>query len=117
MRTFETALARLEQQPTAPVLAETALAARRAKRRVAPATEWEITENGEEEDLGQSEIEINEGAGAFLSVINALRAAQRVPSREAIAGYRARIARGREQWNEGTRQLWYLAHVADPPRV
>jgi hypothetical protein len=76
-----------------------------------------VTENGEEEDLGQAELEINGGAIAFLGVIDALRAARRVPTAAAIAGYHARIGRAREQWNEGTRQLWYLTHRANPPSV
>jgi hypothetical protein len=117
MRQFEAALVSLELRPTAAVAQEVALQARRAKRRVTPATEWQITESGEEENLSQAELEINEGAKGFLSVIDALRAARRAPGAHALAGYRAQIARAREQWNQGTRQLWYLAHGGSSPQV
>jgi hypothetical protein len=117
MRSFERAFIRLERTPTAAVVAEVALAARRAKRLVTPATEWQVTENGEEEDLSQAELEVNEGAKAYLSVIDALRAARRPPGGPALASYRSQLARGREQWDQGARQLWYLAHRGAPPAV
>jgi hypothetical protein len=114
-RAVQNAVAGLPPQPTAAQLQALATAARRGRRYIAPASEWSVTENGEEEDLSQAELELNEGANAFLDATYALRSYARVPRAATLARYRQELASGRERWNQGVHELWYLAHEPDPP--
>jgi hypothetical protein len=114
---LERAVAGLSRTPGPAELQALDVQARRARRDIAPASEWEVTESGEEEDLSQAELELNEGADSLLGASAALRAYARSPAPQPLARYRSDLARGREHWNQGVRQLWYLAHRPRPPFV
>lgn len=114
-RAIEAAVAAVPAAATRAQREALAVAARRARRAIAPATEWQVTESGEEEDLGQAELEVNEGAGSLLKAIAALTASARRPGE--LGYYRADLAAAREHWNQGTHELWYLAHEKGPPDV
>ena len=34
-----------------------------------------------------------------------------------LAGYRLEEGRGREYWDQGITELWYVAHRSDPPKI
>ncbi|HMD56476.1 MAG TPA: hypothetical protein VKG82_03285 [Solirubrobacteraceae bacterium] len=116
-RTVQAAVSRLSRPPTQTQLEQLSLDARRGRRDVVPASEWSVTENGEEEDVSQAELELNEGATAFLMAMAALRAYARAPRQSELAVYEDQLAHGRERWDQGIRQLWYLAHQPNPPTV
>ena len=114
---LQAGVASLSRPPSASQLQALEVQARRARREIVPATEWDVNESGEEEDLSQAELELNEGAGSLMSASAALRAYARDPSASRLALYESELAHGRERWNQGVRQLWYLAHRAGPPTV
>jgi len=92
-------------------------AAALARRSVVGVSEWSVDEKGQEEDLEQAEREVTEGAARLVNAMAALQVYTASPSSASLARYSAELARGREQWNQGIGQLWYLAHRADPPRI
>jgi hypothetical protein len=92
---------------------------------VAAAAKWhtiEISpasseEGAEEEDLPRAETQATQGATELANAMSALQAYARAPSASALARYRSELATGREQWNEGISQLWYLAHTSHAPTL
>jgi len=87
-------------------------------RDLVQASEWNVAaEGGEEEDLPRAEAGVTEGATELAHAMTALQAYARTPSAAALARYERELARGREQWNEGISQIWYLAGRSKPPTV
>lgn len=117
MKNVDEAVSQLPAQPTQRQLQALSQVAIRSRRGVAAATEWGVSENGEEEDLSQAQVEVNEGANAVYRAIFSLRAYARVPRATVLAGLKAQLARARVQWNSGISQLWYLARKSNAPRI
>jgi len=92
-------------------------AAALARRSVVGVSEWSVAEKGQEENLEQAEREVTEGAARLVTAMSALQVYGATPSPASLARYSSERARGREQWNQGIGQLWYLAHRADPPTI
>jgi hypothetical protein len=116
-KAVEAEVSRLSSSPTRPQLERLARAAGKGHRNVVQAGEWNVAEGGEEEDLPHAEAEVTEGANELANAMSALLAYARAPRAAALARYESELARGREQWNEGISQLWYLAHTAHPPTL
>jgi len=124
MRVVETDISRLSRPPRLAQLERLALAAGLARRRIVPASEWNIAKSGEggeegveEEDLPRAETEATEAATELASAMSALQAYVRAPSASALARYRSKLAHGREVWDESISQLWFLAHKRPAPIV
>jgi hypothetical protein len=115
-KAVEAEVSRLSSSPTRPQLERLARAAAKGHRNLVPASEWNVAE-GEEEDLPQAEAEVTEGANELANAMSALLAYARAPSGAALARYESELAHGREKWNGGISQLWYLAHESNPPTV
>jgi hypothetical protein len=120
-KALELDVSRLSSAPTRSQLQRLARAAAEGRRDVVQAGEWNVTEGGEEgaeeEDLPRAEHETTEGASELANATSAAQAYARTPTAAALARYQRELARGREQWNEGISQLWYLGHRANPPTV
>lgn len=116
-KAVEAAVSRLSSSPTRPQLEQLARTAGDGHRNLVQAGEWSVAEGGEEEDLPRSETEISEGANELAKAMSALQGYLRAPTAAARARYEVELARGREQWNGGISQLWYLAHRSNPPTV
>ncbi len=116
-KAVEAEVSRLSSSPTRPQLERLARAASEAHRNVVQAGEWNVADGGEEEDLPRAEAEVTEGANELANAMSALLAYARAPSAAALARYESELAHGRERWNEGISQLWYLAHESNPPTV
>jgi hypothetical protein len=117
MTSVDEAVSQLSAQPTQSQLQALSQVAIRSRRGIAAATEWGVSENGEEEDLGQAQVEVSEGANAVFRAIFSLRAYARVPRPTLLASLKGQLARARVQWNSGISQLWYLARKSNPPRI
>lgn len=117
VRGADARLERLQAPASAAQLAALERAAAGARRDVVGVSEWDVGEKGEEEDLEQAQREVTEGATRLVSAMSALQAYAGAPRAAALARYRSERARGREQWNQGVGQLWYLAHRSQPPTV
>jgi hypothetical protein len=120
-KAVEVEVSRLSRSPTRSQLQKLARAAGEGHRSAVQAGEWNVSEGGEEgaeeEDLPRSEHEVIEGADELANAMAAVQTYARAPSAAALARYRSALARGREQWNEGVSQLWYLGHKHNPPTV
>lgn len=111
--------------PSPSQLHRLAAAAREARRATVTAGEWrvgggpqEISEGtSEEEDLPRAESQVTMGANDLAGAMSALQAYARAPSAAGLASYRSRLEQGREQWNEGATEVWYLAHAPRAPTV
>ncbi len=112
-----TDLSGLSTPPSPAQLGRLALYARRLRRAVVPAANWSVSEHGEEADVMQAETEVGEGAGYLIKAASALHAYANGPNQASLALYRSQLGRGRELWNNGVIQLWYLAHKAAPPTI
>ena len=112
----EAQVSRLSRPPTRLQLERLARAAAQGHRSVVPASEWEVAE-GEEEDLPQAEAEVTEGANELAHATSALLAYARTSGAAALTRYESELAHGREKWNGGISELWYLAHKSNPPTV
>lgn len=117
MRDLDTAVSRLPSSPTPRQLQALSAAAIKSRRDVALATDWGVSENGEEEDVGQAQTEVNEGAGRMLKAISAMRTYSRVPRPARLASLEADLAQARREWNSGISQIWYLARKPHPPTI
>jgi hypothetical protein len=115
----ETDVSRASSAPTArQQLDRLARAAGGARREDVRASEWNVAPEGaEEEDLPRAESQATEGADELAHAMSAAQAYARAPSAAALARYEGALARGRERWNEGISQIWYLAHRSNPPTV
>lgn len=116
-RAVVAALSKLSAPPTRPQLEGLALLAERGRREDVPATEWSAPEKAEEEDLEQAEIAVIEGADELSKAMAGLRAYAHAPQAASLYVYRHQLASGREKWDEGISELWYLAHRAKPPTI
>lgn len=116
-KAVEADVSRLSNSPTRLQLEALAPAAGEARRNLVQVSEWNVAEGGEEEDLPRAEAEVTEGASELANAMSALLAYARAPSAAVLARYHSELARGREQWNEGISQIWYLAHESSPPTV
>lgn len=117
-KAVEVEVSRLSSSPTGPQLERLARTAAEGHRNDVRAGEWNVAaEGGEEEDLPRAEAEVTEGANDLTDAMSALKAYARAPSAAALARYESELAHGREQWNGGISQLWYLAHRSNPPTV
>jgi hypothetical protein len=116
-RAAETAALRLSRPPTSEQLEALALYAQRGRRHLIAASEWPAVEGREEENLRQAQTEVNEGATLLIGAMKSLHAYAQARQPQALASYRTQLARGREFWNEGIRELWFLAHRHAPPTI
>ncbi len=110
-------LSALPTRPSHANLEALATAASTARRTLLAAADWQVSENGEEEDVSQAEIEINEGAGAMLKAMAAIQQYAGAQSRAALALYRNDLNGGREHWNQGMAELWRLLRRSHPPTI
>lgn len=111
------AVAALGTTPSKAQLEALALDAHRARRDLLAAVGWTVIEDGEEEGVSQATREIHEGAGALLKAMSELRLYTQNRSPAALAAYRHELSGGREYWNQGISQLWYVSKKSDPPRI
>jgi len=116
-KALEADVSRLSSSPTGPQLERLARAAREGRRNVVQVGEWNVAEGGEEEDLPRAEAEVTEGANELANAMSALLGYARAPTAAALTRYESELAHGREEWNGGISQLWYLAHESNPPTV
>jgi hypothetical protein len=124
-KAVEAGVSQLSSSPTPSQLKRLAAAARQAHRDTVGAGEWrlgggpeEISEGtSEEENLPRAESQVITGANDLAAAMSALRAYARPPSAARLTRYRERFEQGREQWNEGATEIWYLAHAARAPTV
>jgi hypothetical protein len=110
-------LATLPTRPSRANLEALALAASTARRTLLAAANWTVSENGEEEGVSQAELEINEGAGAMLKAMTAIRRYSGTESQAALVLYRHDLNGGRERWNQGMAELWHLLRRPHPPTI
>jgi hypothetical protein len=110
-------LAALSKTPSKTQLEALALGAHRARRDLLAVVGWTVIEDGEEEGVSQATREIHEGAGALLKAVSELRLYSQNRSPAALAAYRHELPGGREYWNQGITQLWYISKRADPPKI
>lgn len=108
---------RLRASPTAGELAALTRDASEGRRRMRLASEWSVTEGGEEEDVPRAEGELVEGSDELEKAMSSLLSYARSPSPATLATYRGELARGREKWNEGIGELWYLGRRSSAPTV
>ena len=98
-------------------LGEVARIAQEGHDRIAAAhAEWTTSESSEEEDLANAEVQIDEAAAELKNAMGQL-VAYGNPSRAALARYAKQLAAGREKWDEGVTEIWFLAHRRDPPTI
>jgi len=120
-RAVELEAARLSGSVSPSRLRQLERAAGRARRDAVQAGEWSAAvgggENLEQEDLPRAEAQVTSGADELAGAMVALRAYARALVPAAIERYRSRLARGREQWDEGITEVWHLAHASNPPIV
>jgi hypothetical protein len=112
-----TAVGALGTTPSKVQLEGLAVDAHRARRGLLAAAGWTVVEDGEEEGVSQATREIHEGAGALLKAMSELRLYAQKRNPAALAAYRHELSGGREYWNQGISQLWYISKKSDPPRI
>lgn len=118
----EAQVAQLPSSPTRPQLERLAGVAGHGRRSTVQVGEWNVgepsvAEGSEEEDLPRAEAQVTEGANELADAMSALQSYVRAPSAAALARYNSELAHGRERWNEGISQLWFLAGRSNPPTV
>jgi hypothetical protein len=117
-KAVEAEAAALPRSATAAELGRLGHAAAQGRRGLVTASEWDVAgEGAEEEDLPRAESELSEGADELAHAMSALEAYARAPRASALARYERELSVGREQWNEGISQVWYLDHRPNPPIV
>jgi hypothetical protein len=92
-------------------------AAAKAHRDMVAASEWDDAEGGMEENLQQAEAESIEGASHLAIAMAAARDYASQHGASALARYRSQLPYGRQRWDEGVFELWYLAHRHGPPTI
>lgn len=127
VRTLEGALRRARPDAEASRRQELERAAELARRAAVRAGEWSSAGSGEagsegepgseDEDLPRAEAQVTEGADQLAQAAVSVEAYERRAKPSARALSEAQLARGRELWNEGITQLWFLAHRRNPPTV
>jgi hypothetical protein len=88
-----------------------------ARRSLLAAVQWKVIENGEEESVSQAEREVNEGAGALLKAMTAIRQYADTGDRVARTRYQNELGGGRERWDQGLLELWHVSRRSDPPKI
>jgi len=116
-RTLSATVAALPGRPSRTQLEHLAVEEHRARRALLAASKWTVLENGEEENVSQAEREINEATATLLKAMSDIRSYAHGLSPLALAGYRNELALGREYWNQGITQLWFVAHQSQAPRI
>ncbi len=76
-----------------------------------------LAEDGEEEGVSQAEKEIHEGSEALLAAVADIHLYSGSLHPRSLAAYRRELAAGREYWNQGITELWYVAKKPGPPRI
>ncbi len=117
LMTVKTDLAGLSLDPSEAELQALALDAHRAHRALLAASDWTVSEDGEEEGVSQAEKEVHEGSEALLSAIADIRLYAVARHPRSLAAYRRELAAGREYWDQGIGELWYVAKQSGPPRI
>jgi hypothetical protein len=107
----------LPAKPSTAALEAIAVAEHRTRRDLLAASKWTVSENGEEEGVSQAEKEVNEATGALLQAMTDIRIYAQDRRPVALANYRKELALGREYWDQGITQLWFVAHKAGPPKI
>ncbi len=107
----------LSARPSAAALAAVVLAQHRTRRDLLAASKWTVSENGEEEGVSQAEKELNEATGALLQAMTDIRIYAEDRRPVALVHYRKELALGREYWDQGITQLWFVAHRAGAPKI
>ena len=108
----------MSRPPTSSQLEQLARVAGEEHRDAVQAQGWNVAEGAEEgEDLPLAESQVNEGANDLAKATSALLAYARAPDAAALARYQDGLTVGRERWNEGIAQLWFLAHETNPPTI
>jgi hypothetical protein len=107
----------LPARPTTAQLETLSLTAHRAHRTLLAATDWTVSEDGEEEGVSQAEKEIHEGSEALLAATGDARLYSLRLRSASLAAYRRELAAGREYWNQGIAELWYVAKKPSAPKI
>jgi hypothetical protein len=110
-------VAGLPAKPSAAQLEALAVEEHRTRRDLLAAAKWTVAENGEEEGVSQAEKEIYEATGALLKAMSDIRLYAQTRRPADLVGYRIEQASGREYWNQGITELWYVAHKSAPPKI
>ncbi len=121
-KAVEAEVSQLPSSPTRSQLERLSSAVGHGRRSTVQVGEWNVgeasvAEGSEEEDLPRAEAQVTEGANELADAMSARRSSVRAPRAGALARYRSELAHGREQWNEGISQLWFLAGRSNPPTV
>ena len=116
-KTVEAAMARAAGALDPSQEAQLVTAAGKADRDMVAASEWDDPESGMEENLEQAEAESIEGASHLAIAMAAARDYASRHGAAALARYRSQLAFGRQRWDEGVFELWYLAHRHGPPTI
>jgi hypothetical protein len=117
-REVEAKVRALAKVPTKQQLTGVTKAAQQADEHIDEARSgWSAFESGEEEELFTIETQLVEGASELKSAMAAIVTYAGNPEAAALLPYNAHIKSGREKWNEGISQLWYLVKRPHPPTV
>lgn len=117
VRSLEGAVAGLPADPSTAALEAVAVDEHRARRELLAASKWTVSENSEEEGVSQAEKELSEATGALLKAMTDIRIYAQNRRPLALADYRKEMALGREYWNQGVTELWFVGHRAGPPKI
>ena len=117
-KAVEAEVSQLSSSPAPSQLNRLVRMAAEGHRNAVQASEWNVAaEGGEEEDLPRAEAEVTEGANDLANAMSALQAYARAPRATRLANYDREVVPGRERWNEGISEIWYLARHSNPPTV
>jgi hypothetical protein len=114
---LSTAVGALPGKPSGAQLEAVDLDGHRAHRALLAASNWTQAENGEEEGVSQAEKEIHEGTEALLNAAADIHLYSLRPRPRSLAAYRRELAAGREYWDQGIGELWFVAKKPGPPRI
>ncbi len=117
LSTLATAVNGLSGRPSGAQLQTLALDGHRVHRALLAASDWTVSEDGEEEGVSQAEKEIHEGSEALLNAAADIHLYSLRVRPASLAAYRRELAAGREYWNQGITQLWYVAKKPGPPKI
>jgi len=108
---------RLPASPSRAALEALAVKEHHARRELLGVSKWVVSESSEEEGVSQAEKEIEEATGALLQAGTDIRIYAHDRRPVALANYRKQLALGREYWNQGITELWFVAHRTGAPRI
>ncbi len=111
----------MSSSPTRSQLERLARAAGKDHRNLVQASEWNVAAGGEEgaeeEDVPRAEAQVTNGANELARAMSVLQGYVRAPSAAALARYEDQLNHGRELWDEGISELWYLDHESNSPTI